>query len=169
VPLSVVARRVANPWVDRAIRRARGAMGIALLQAGEAHGAIRALAEGRMVALLADQDAGPGGVFVPFFGRDASTVAGPAVLALRTGAPLFLAVVVGDETSEIRHRVVIRPVPTPRTGDRGADVRRITADFTRMVEEAVRRSPEDYFWQHHRWKTRPAGSPPPEQVPTGQV
>lgn len=168
IPLDVVAQRQTNPLFDRMVVEARERLGMRVIERTQAPRlALRALREGRAVAFVADQDARRAGVFVPFFGQLASTPRGPAVMALRTGAPVFLATCVrmGDG-----YRGEIRQIPHPAGGGTGPGVRgagadaailELTAAFTRGLEEAVRANPEQYFWHHRRWKTRPAEEPSP--------
>ncbi len=110
------------------------------------------LRQGGVLVLAIDQDTRTDGVFVPFFGREAYTPSGAAVLALRTGA----AVVIGFSLRlpDERHRVVIRkPLDLIRTGDPSTDVRTNTARFTEIIEQFIRDYPEQWVWMHERWKT----------------
>lgn len=154
IPLAVVAQRQSNPLFDRSIVDARERLGMRVIERGRAPRlGLRALREGRAVAFVADQDARRAGVFVPFFGRPASTHRGPALLALRTGAPLFLGTAL--RTPAGGYRVRVEEVEVERTGEVDNVVHRLTAAFTARLEEAVRAAPEQYFWHHRRWKTRP--------------
>jgi Kdo2-lipid IVA lauroyltransferase/acyltransferase len=110
------------------------------------------LREGGVVVLAIDQDTRVDGVFVPFFGREAYTPAGAALLALRTGA----AVVIGFSLRQRdgRHRVVIQgPLKLIETGDKKADIRTNTARFTEVIEQFIRDYPDQWIWMHDRWKT----------------
>ena len=105
-----------------------------------------------IVAIVPDQKSED--VFVPFFGRLAGTVAGPAVLSLKTGAgilPMFC-----PRQPDGTYRVVILPEidPTP-TGDTDADIRRIMAEITRVIEDIVRQYPDQWLWLHDRWRVPP--------------
>jgi KDO2-lipid IV(A) lauroyltransferase len=115
--------------------------------------ALRALRRGRAVAFGADQNAGRTGVFVPFFGRLASTHRGAALMALRTGAPVFLAVPLRADDG--RYRMRVEEVVVDRAGNPEEVVERITVAFTQRLEQAVLAAPAQYLWQHRRWKTRP--------------
>jgi KDO2-lipid IV(A) lauroyltransferase len=95
------------------------------------------------------------GVFVPFFGRQAATARGPALFAIRSGAPVFVGIALRDPGWTQRYTVAIRRLPFRPTGDVDADTRSLLAEYTRALEEAVRQAPEQYLWQHRRWKTRP--------------
>jgi KDO2-lipid IV(A) lauroyltransferase len=112
--------------------------------------------EGRVAALVADQNARRGGIFVDFFGVPAATFRGPALFAVRTGAPLFVAVALRTSRHPQRYRVVLQEVTATRSGDPERDVARLTAAHTADLERWVRSAPEQYFWQHKRWKTRPS-------------
>jgi KDO2-lipid IV(A) lauroyltransferase len=155
VPISVIVQPQSNPWVDRWLNdlRARAGLGIIPLGAG-LRGAIAALRANRGVALVADQDARRRGLFVPFFGRLASTPRGPAELAVRTGAPIVMGFTVRGEDG--RHAPTLLP---PLEADRGAhperEVERLTLAQVAVLEEWVRRHPDHWFWMHRRWKTPP--------------
>jgi len=152
LPLSVVLRPLDEPALDGVVDRLRKRTGAELIVKRRAlRDVLDALRRGRMVGILLDQNAARAeGVFVPFFGTPASTLRSLAVLALRTEAPVvpvFIRRLAGG-----RHVVEIRPpVPPPADGDAAA----FTARFNEAIEEAIRRAPEQWFWLHRRWRTRP--------------
>ena len=116
---------------------------------------IRRLRRGEAVAILMDQNVGwRKGVFVDFFGHRACTNKGMALLALETGAavvPTF-----GWRKQDDSHSVQLSPaVPLIDTGDREKDILANTARYTKIIEEAVRAHPSQWFWLHKRWKSRP--------------
>jgi KDO2-lipid IV(A) lauroyltransferase len=160
VPLDVVARGMANPVFEAFVNRTRNQIGMEVIHDRDAvRRTPRSLRENRAVAFVADHDAlGLASTFVPFFGRPAKTPRGPAVFALRFGAPvLFVAAV---RLPSGRYAMYIEPVPVVTTGDREADVDGIVLAFTQMLESYVRRFPEQYFWQHRRWRRQPPDTPP---------
>ncbi|MCG6956065.1 MAG: lysophospholipid acyltransferase family protein [Gemmatimonadetes bacterium] len=160
-PFDVVAKGMANEAFEKDLIAARERLGLRVVDMSAApREVLRSLKVGRLVGLVADQNAGSRGVFVPFFGRVAATARGPALFALRTGAPIFLGLSLRLPGSEARYRVTLRPLPVQATDDLDADVTRVTAAHTAALEEAVRAVPEQYFWQHRRWKTRPPEEPP---------
>lgn len=162
IPIDGVAQRQANPLFDGAIARARQRLGMGLIDRRRASRlALRSLHAGRVVAFVADQNARGAGVFVPFFGRLASTHRGPALFALRADAPVFLGTAL--RLADGRYRVRLEAVPYPVRGERDDTLRQLTAAFTARLEHAVREAPEQYFWHHRRWKTRP----PEEQAVPG--
>jgi KDO2-lipid IV(A) lauroyltransferase len=168
VPIDGIARRMANPLVDRYLSGMRTRTGLTLVHDADAVRRVpRALREGRAVAFLADQGVlGLASTFVPFFGRPAKTPRGPAVFALRLGTPLLFAVAVRQPSRA--YRLFIEPVAVEETGDRERDVDRIVARYTTALERWVRRYPEQYFWQHRRWKRQPADTPAEVRDPAGE-
>jgi KDO2-lipid IV(A) lauroyltransferase len=114
---------------------------------------------GEVLAVMIDQNTIPRrAVFAPFFGTPAATTPAPAVLAERTGAPVFL--VLMHRLPRLRHRVTIEPVPFERSGDPEADRQAFTARLNLALEDRVRAEPHLWWWVHRRWKTRPPGEPP---------
>jgi len=155
VPFAVIARPLDNPVLDRRLTQLRSGTGNAVIPKRRAvRETMRALGRGAGVAILIDQDAGTDGVFVPYFGRLASTTPTLALLALRTEAPIVPvhAKVEKDGTITVRIEPVVAVRPT---GDREADVLRVTAECTAIVERWTRSNPEQWLWMHRRWKTRP--------------
>jgi len=106
--------------------------------------------------MLIDQNTIEGGEFVPFFGRLAARVSGPAVLALRTGAAVIPGFV-SRRADDTHVGVISPPVPLPRAGDRETGIRELTAHLTALIEAQVRADPTQWFWIHDRWRHRPPG------------
>jgi Kdo2-lipid IVA lauroyltransferase/acyltransferase len=157
VPAEIIARPMDNPILDRRLLELRRAAGNTVIPKRRAvRESLRALARGGCVAILIDQDAGADAVFVPFFGRLAATTPTLALLALRTEAPVLPMFTRCEPDGTISVHVG-SVVPTRPTGDRDADVLRLTAECTALVERWTRRSPEQWLWMHRRWKTRPPG------------
>jgi KDO2-lipid IV(A) lauroyltransferase len=97
------------------------------------------------------------GVFVPFFGVQACTISGPAVMAMRSNAAIFPAFCIWDKEAK-KYRFVKGAVIEPAsTGDRKADIVSTTAAYTAEIEKLIRRYPDQWLWIHKRWKTRPPG------------
>lgn len=166
LPFDVVAKGMANEAFEQDLVAARERLGLRVVDMGRASREVfRSLRAGHLVGLVADQNAGKNGVFVPFFGRPASTARGPALFALRTGAPIFLGLCLRVSGPGMRYRVTLRRLPVERSGDVEADIMRATGAHTTALEDAVRTVPEQYFWQHRRWKTRPESllQEPPRQ------
>jgi KDO2-lipid IV(A) lauroyltransferase len=160
-PLWSIARPLDNPGINEIVDRIRERFGQRILaKRGALRAALRALKEGVSVGMLLDQDAGRHGVFVPLFGRPASTLPTAAEIALRSGARLVCAAAWRDEAAGV-HRLRIGRIidpgkwQGPRDERYRAEVERLTAEYTLEIENAVREHPEQWLWLHRRWKTRP--------------
>lgn len=160
LPIDPVALTQANPLFDRDLTEARESLGLRLIRRGDAgREVIRSLRRNRVPALVADQNARTAPVFVDFFGVPAATFRGPALFALRTGAPLVVGACLRVSRHPQRYRAVVEEVSIEPSGDLEDDVTRLTEAWTAVLERWVRHAPEQYFWQHKRWKTRPPASP----------
>ena len=109
------------------------------------------LRKGGIIAILPDQKSED--IFAPFFGVDTGTVAGPAVLALKTGAPIIPMFAPRQENGKYK-MVLGQPIDTSSTGDRDADILRIMTDINSQVESIIRAYPDQWLWLHDRWKIR---------------
>ncbi len=164
IPLDVVAVRQTNPLFDRRVVRTRERLGMRVIEKKRAPAEVlRTLRRGGAVALVADQNVRRGGIFVDFFGVPASTARGPALFALRTGAPIVVAFAFRLPGARARYRLRFEPLEIERTGEQEVDAGRLTRAFLQALEEAIREAPEQYFWLHRRWKTRP--DPPAHESP----
>ena len=158
-PMAVVAKPMSNPGAESWVRALRLESGLDLLPTGLGlRGAIRRLRAGGALAMLADQAARRDGVFVPFFGRPASTAAGPAWLSLATGAPIVFCYSVRAPDGRFELTFDAPLVPVGEAADPGA-VRALTARHAALLEAVVRERPQDWFWLHKRWKTSPPSAP----------
>ena len=156
ISLDAIAKRMANKAIGDAITGVREKLGIGLIHMDEvAREVPRSLLRGRVVAVLADQHAHKGGILVSFFGREASTTRVPALFAIRTGAPIFLGIALRDPGWRQRYTVSLERIDFQSSGEVDADIRRLTAAHSAALERAVRSAPEQYFWQHRRWKSAP--------------
>ena len=160
-PLAIVMRSLDNPRVDRLIQSYRTLHGNRTVDKDDfVRGLLAAMRDGETVGILMDTNmTPPQGVFVDFFGIPACTASGLARIALRTDAAVVPAFTVWD--SKLR-KYTLRFDPAielVRTGDDQADIIANTAKFTRIIEEYVRRYPDQWLWVHRRWKTRPEGQP----------
>jgi len=154
-PSYLVARPLDNPRLDDFFTRLRERGGNRVIRKQQAvQSILQALRRGGIVGILIDQHTSEReGVVVPFFGRPACTVAAPALIAMRSGAPVLPVAVF----REARGRYVVRvgeEVPVRRSGDVQTDLAVNTARFTEAIEAFVRARPDQWFWVHRRWKTR---------------
>lgn len=155
-PMSVIVAKQSNPLVDKMINGIRTEKGFKAIDKDDKmafRSIIKTLKANETVAILADQDAGKQGVFVPFFSRQASTPKGPALFALKSGAPIIF--VFGTREPDQKIKVKMREIPFPRTGNEEEDIKIINTQYSRLLEQAVRENPDHWFWFHRKWKTRP--------------
>ena len=160
--MRIVVRALDNPYLDRLVERYRTLHGNATFEKQDfARGLISAMRAGETVGLLMDQNmTPPAGVFVNFFGVPACTASGIARVALRTDASVVPAFTIWDDVRR-KYRIMFAPRLTlPKTGDDERDVLNATQLFTSVIEEYVRKSPDQWLWVHRRWKTRPEGEQP---------
>ncbi len=158
-PMQIVVRPLDNLYVDALVTRYRGLHGNTMIGKQEfARGLIAAIRNNQTVGILMDTNmTPPQGVFVDFFGIPACTASGLARVALHTGATVIPAFTIWDPVLR-RYRVEFDcAVELVRSGDDEADAVANTARFTKIIEEYVRRYPDQWLWVHRRWKTRPAG------------
>ncbi len=162
-PGTVVARQLDNPWLHRWFERYRESTGNRLVTKSGAGTAIAdVLEQNGFVSMLCDQDAGPRGVFVDFFGRPASTFRSLALLALQHDALVVVggSIRLPDSQGQRWSRFCLstEDVIDPRDYSGADGVEQITRRYTEALERLVRRAPEQYFWVHRRWKSFPGQS-----------
>ena len=159
LPIEAVARQMENPLFDGYLNRTRQRIGMNVIWDGDAVRRVpRVLRDNGVVAFLIDQGAvGLASTWVPFFGRLAKTPRGPAVFALRLQSPVVF--VAPLRRPDGRFTMHLEEVAVQETGDRNADVDRIVAGYTAVLERWVRRAPEQYFWHHRRWKHQQPNTP----------
>ena len=157
-PLDFVVQPMSNAGLNDLVSELRRRAGVGVIPLGTGiRRVFAALSENRWIAMVADQDARDRGVFVPFFGHSSSTPAGPAQIALRTGAPIVMGFPLRREDG--RHELALQaPLAIPAAGDPRA-VEILTARHTACLEAWVRRYPAMWFWLHRRWKTSPPATP----------
>jgi len=152
-------RSLDNPRVDGLIQSYRTMHGNKTMDKDDfVRGLLSAMRAGQTVGILMDTNmTPPQGVFVDFFGIPACTASGLAKIAMRTDAAVVPGFTVWDRTLR-KYRLRFDPaVELVRTGNEEADVVANTAKFTKVIEDYVRRYPDQWLWVHRRWKTRPEG------------
>lgn len=155
-PLSIIAKPLKNGTLNGlwwAMQRKAGVNGIPSHNAYRA--SVRALRKNGLVGFMLDQNRPAGqGVFVDFFERPASTTPGLAVMSAHVGAPV--APVFMRRTSDGRHMVEVHPLIEPPPDRQKETLQAFTAACTKIIEDEIRRYPEQWLWLHKRWKSRPA-------------
>jgi len=160
-PLHYMARRIDNPKIDALVNGYRCLSGNRPIFKNEsARVMLKVLNEAGTMGILADQNTMPQeGTFVDFFGQMASTTTGIARVALHTNAAVVPGYAIWDEASGKYRLRFEPPLELIRTGDMERDVFENTQKFTKVIEQIIRKYPEQWVWVHGRWNTRPAGEP----------
>ena len=160
-PLHYMARRIDNQRIDALVNGYRCLSGNRPIFKNEsARVMLKILKEAGTVGILADQNTMPEeAMFVDFFGKKAGTTTGIARVALHTGAAVVPGYAIWDDRSQKYRLRFEPPVELIRTGDAERDVLENTQRFTTVIEEIVRKYPEQWIWVHGRWNTRPRGEP----------
>ncbi len=157
--MHVVVRAMDNVYLDGLIRNYRSMHGNKVVEKDDfVRGLLGAMKAGEVVGILMDTNmTPPQGIFVDFFGIPACTASGLARIALRTDAAVVPTFTIWD-TELKKYRLRFDPaVELVRTGDLEADIQANTQRFTSIIEDYVRKYPEQWLWVHRRWKTRPPG------------
>jgi KDO2-lipid IV(A) lauroyltransferase len=155
-------RPLDNVYLDRLTRQYRTMHGNSMVDKDDfVRGLLSAMKAGETVGILMDTNmTPPQGVFVDFFGIPACTASGLARIALRTDAAVVPGFTIWDPALR-KYRLRFDPaINLVRTGNDDADSIANTALFTKVIEDYVRRYPDQWLWVHRRWKTRPEGQPP---------
>ncbi len=152
-PVYVLQRERDVPEMNAYITDLRAKSGVRTIDRGSATSArdmIQAIRRGGMIAFVIDQNIRTESVQVPFFGRPALTPIGPARFAVRTEAAVVPAVI--ERLPDGRHHAkFLEPIFCKRDDDPVE----LTARLTAIVEEQIRRVPEQWVWMHDRWRERP--------------
>ena len=160
--LHVVMRPMDNLYLDRLLQSYRTMHGNKVVPKDDfVRGLLAAMRAGETVGILMDTNmTPPQGVFVDFFGIPACTASGLARIALRTDSAVVPGFTIWDEALG-KYRLRFDPaIELVRTGDLEADIVANTQKFTKVIEDYVRRYPQQWLWVHRRWKTRPEGEAP---------
>lgn len=161
-PLRYMARPLDNARLDKLVNQYRCSSGNQPIFKNEsARVMLKVLKESGTIGILADQNTMPEeGVFVDFFGVSACTTTGIARVALHTGAAVVPGYAYWDETIGKYRLRFEPPIELIRTGDPERDILENTQKFAKVLEEIIRRHPDQWVWLHARWKTRPKGERP---------
>ncbi len=160
IKVNIIYRALDNPILEDFVAWFRTHTGHKVIpKGGAARKIIKLLKKNESIGILIDQNVSWNeGVFVDFFGRPASTTTGLAALALQTGAPVVPVFIVRleDETYKI---TIYEEAKITKTDDYDADLFENTQRFTGIIEDVVRKYPDQYFWLHQRWKTKKSQVP----------
>ena len=157
--MNILVRRIDNPLIEDFVDSFRTKFGtVTLDKTKSARKMFRVLENGEILGILADLNVQEKeGVFVDFFGVPASTTTSIAKLALKTNAEVLPAFAVWNEEKG-KYVVHLEPaVKYEKSENQDEDIKVLTQKITNVVEEYVRKYPEQWLWIHKRWNTRPKG------------
>jgi KDO2-lipid IV(A) lauroyltransferase len=159
VPVTAVVERVEPPALFDWFVEFRERIGMEIVPLGPDAGRsiVQAIKQAHVIALLCDRDITGGGTEVTFFGETTTLPSGPAVLALRTGAPL-IPTGVYDQGGGRHHAVIRPPIPAERRGSFRDDVARITQAMASELEGLIRRAPEQWHLLQPNWPSDRPGA-----------
>ena len=167
LPMTAVAERLDPPELFDYFVEQRAAMGLTIVPLDQRSGGtlMGTLRDGGLVGLLCDRDIEGTGIEVEFFGETTTMPAGPATLALRSGAVLVTGAVYSGPGRD--HRALVEPpLDTARTGSLRADVARLTQEIATRLEGLIRRAPEQWHVFQPLWLAdRPTGRRVDGEVP----
>lgn len=155
-PMHIVYRPLDNQVIDNMVEYVRTLRGNELIpKGGSGKQILELLQRNQIIGILSDQNVDLlEGVFVDFFGRPACAGKGLAVMAMRSGAPVIAIFPARQKNG--KYKAIIKPVmEAVCSGDYDADILTNTQRFTKVIEDVIREYPEQWFWFHQRWKTKP--------------
>lgn len=154
---TAIARPLDNPYLERWLKQLRECTGHTLVaKKGEFGDIVNVLTEGKVLGAVADQDAGPKGLFVDFLGRPASTHKALAIMALEYRALIVVSGMPRLAWPRFYRGTAAEVIDAADFAHRPDAIKALTQRWTTAFENVVRRYPEQYFWLHRRWKSQPA-------------
>jgi KDO2-lipid IV(A) lauroyltransferase len=155
---NVLARPLDNEYIEQILYRLRTVSGNKVIYNREnaVKEILTAINKKEIIGFLPDENASKRiGVFVDFFGNPACTMPGIANIAAKTKARVIPAFIV-RQSNFSRHKLIIgEPLEINYTGNRKEDVLNILNIFHKTIENIIKEYPEQWFWIHNRWRTRP--------------
>ncbi|MBR1729585.1 MAG: lipid A biosynthesis acyltransferase [Selenomonadaceae bacterium] len=155
-PVTAIAKLQPNAEYSRALDDLRATVNVEIFTRGtsELLSAGRALKQGKILGFLADQDGGPGGAFIPFLGKIASTPMGAAVFSRKFGSPVLPMFIIRQPNG--RHKVIIYEVMHYEdSGDTDRDLLNFTIKMNKIIENVILEYPTQWIWLQKRWNTPP--------------
>ncbi|MCJ7802274.1 MAG: lysophospholipid acyltransferase family protein [Candidatus Marinimicrobia bacterium] len=149
-PISAVATKQGNRGADKFFLELRSNFGMKhIYRKVSIDNMYEILEQKEILGLVSDQDAKTRGVFVKFFNQQTSTPKGAAQFHLKNGAPIIFTICYQNMPND--YTIEFHPVKIAAN----ATIETITQTYTSILEKHIRRFPEQYFWFHRRWKTKP--------------
>jgi heptosyltransferase II len=147
-PMATIYQRLSNPFLDRHTQKHRESNGVIAIDRSDGlPRSANLVKSGGSLGILIDQHAGDQGVWIPFFGKLASTTSFPALLARKTHTDILCLTVATVDVA--RWKVQVSGIIETKNISTEEATLRATAN----LEQQIRKNPSDWFWLHNRWKT----------------
>jgi KDO2-lipid IV(A) lauroyltransferase len=151
IPFHVVVKHQRNPYVDRKINSIRLKWGNEIVSLGiSIRNIYKELRNKNLVAMVADQRGSADGPRIKFFGVETAIYPGPAILAVKTGAPLIYGLTIRQP--DFSYKVVLEKIDLENLPDNEEKVKEISQRLASFLEKYVRQYPEQWLWMHKIWK-----------------
>jgi KDO2-lipid IV(A) lauroyltransferase len=154
---NAIIRRMRDQKMDEHLLKKRDTFGIITIYSTPRKACVdrslKALRNNELLFIQLDQNFGTGGIFVDFFGMKAATATGPAVFALRTGAPILPAFIIRGKDNKFK--IVIEPAMHIKREHSDTVIKDTVQKLTNIIETYIRKYPAEWGWIHRRWKSRP--------------
>ena len=152
IPITVIVKTQRNTLVTNWLDKNRVKWGNKIVPLGiSIRQVYKELKEKRIVAMVADQRGPSDGIRINFMGRKASVFAGPALLALKTGAPIMFGVTIRQP--DFSYKLVIEVISTSDLPEEEElKIAELSQRHASVLEKYIRQFPEQWFWMHKRWK-----------------
>jgi KDO2-lipid IV(A) lauroyltransferase len=154
-PLTIISKDLKSKTINDMWMVLRERFGVNIIPAhNSARGSLKVLKKNELLGFILDQNRPrDAGIFVDFFGRPACTSPGLAILSAQAQAPVVPVFI--NRTPDGNHELRILPVIDPPPDREPETVRKATQIYTKIIEDQIRRYPDQWIWLHRRWKTKP--------------
>jgi KDO2-lipid IV(A) lauroyltransferase len=152
LPMSTIVKPLRNPYVDKWINDLRTTFNGEVVPLGiSIRKTYQALKEKKIIGIAADQRGPKEGVKVKFFGTEIPVYSGPAVLSLKTGAPILFLITVRQKN--YKYKIEVKEIDqNDLPANEEERIIELTQRHTSYLEEMIREYPEQWFWMHKKWK-----------------
>ncbi|MBU1694495.1 MAG: lysophospholipid acyltransferase family protein [Verrucomicrobia bacterium] len=158
-PLTIISKKIRPAGVNAMWMRMRRAFGVSIVPAHNSYrDCLRVLKRNELLGFVLDQNRPvEQGIFVTFFGRPACTSPGLALLAAQSRAPVVPVFIHREGLDQ--HVLQVHPAIEPPPDRSEENIRQATQVYTAVIENEIRRTPEQWIWLHRRWRTKPKKRP----------
>ncbi len=152
IPISVVIKPQRNPYVTNWMNKARTKWNNEIVPLGiSIRQTYQTLKDKKVVAMVADQRGPEESIKINFFGRDLTVLTGPAVLALKTGAPVLYGISVRQD--DYSYKSVMTEISKENLPESNEEkIKELSQRHMSYLEGFIRKYPEQWLWMHKRWK-----------------